>query len=124
VNRVLPEVLVLFSDIYEGRKVAFMIKVDEVEVAEGGVVITSHGEYGRLNVWYEDESLANVLYRDLRVSVVGTSLIETKGFVEAELVQPHFNLLAVGIVTLAGLVFLVCYAHPLWIDLLKRWKLA
>jgi hypothetical protein len=124
VNRVLPEVLILFSNVYEGGKVAFMIKVDEVKVVEEGTIIISNVEHGPLNVWHEEESLANVLHKDLRITVVGISHIETKGFVEAELIQPHFNLLVVNIVTLIGLAFLIYYARPFWVDLLKRWKFA
>jgi hypothetical protein len=123
-NKVIPEVLILYSNIYEGKRVAFTMRVGEVRDVGTGIVISGTSAHGRLDVYYQDKSVSDGIYINLSVTVVGVSHISTKGYVDGEILHPNFNILTANAMSFFGLLFLIYYTYPFWTSWLRRWKVA
>ena len=124
VNNVMPEMFVLYPSIYEGKRVAFTMRVIDVRSEGGGLLIKGSSDYGDFVVYYGDAGVSKDLYRDLRVTVSGISRLSTLGYIEADVLHPEPYILAVNILAFFGLVFLVAYTCPLWNKRLRGLKIA
>lgn len=119
-NKVLSTVLILFPEKYEGIKVAFPMRVEDIQRTGSSIIVSSSTSYGLLNVRCENESLAEGLYHGLNIIVVGVCHIATDGYVDAQFIHPNYNLFLVGIASLFGFLFLIYYTSPLWLSKIKR----
>jgi hypothetical protein len=120
INRVCPDVLLLFPEKYEGIKVMFPMIVKDIQTTETGIIIKTSTMHGLLTIYCEEVGLARGIYKGLKLSIVGTCFVKSKGYVEVEYIHPHFYEWVKYLAGPTALLILVYYAKPHWLKAIKR----